>query len=244
MGTFLSWKGTDTSEGGSLEFDVTLMSSITKRATPTSLPVERGANVSDHVREELDSVSLEVFVSNSPISPKNNVNPADTRGFLNAVVMDVATYTPPLNSLSRLISKIGSLFSGPKPKPKALLLSFPSEFSAPTETFDVLTQLLEEKRLVNVFARDWIADDMVITSVTNPQTFEEGDGAKISIELQHIRIVETVRVTSPVSEEPRAKSPVSAGKKDPKGASPPMRSVAKATVKAAAEALPSIHGGE
>lgn len=51
-----------------LEFDATLSETHSSAATPTDHAVEEGASVTDHVQAELERVSLEGIISNTPLT--------------------------------------------------------------------------------------------------------------------------------------------------------------------------------
>lgn len=51
-----------------IDFDATITETHSQAATATEHPVEVGANVSDHVRAQLAKISLEGFVTNTPIN--------------------------------------------------------------------------------------------------------------------------------------------------------------------------------
>lgn len=70
---------------GVIELDATLSESHTSRVDATKHPVERGAKITDHLRNEPDSITITGFVSNTPIS-----RAAQTRA-VNVVGTDVQT---------------------------------------------------------------------------------------------------------------------------------------------------------
>lgn len=53
-----------------LTFDATLSEDHKWSSTITDHPVELGADIADHVRKDLDELTLEVFISNSPVEPR------------------------------------------------------------------------------------------------------------------------------------------------------------------------------
>lgn len=212
----LMWKPTLSDPlGGSLQFDAVLSETYTQTATATEFPVEEGANVSDHVRKNLDTLHLEVEVSNAPIDGDNLINPMLPRGAVAPVVLDIPVHKRPLNSLSALISAglgaISSLLFGKPDPPAAQVLQFFAPFDAGFETLEVLSLLLAEGRRVDIVSRDWYLEDMIITNVTEPRTRETGGNAQFSIDFKKIRIVQTQQTIAPVPTEVRGKGPVKAG---------------------------------
>lgn len=215
MGAYILWRATDKAPAGSLSFDAVTSETVVFGSTVTEFPVESGANVSDHVRENLDTISLEVFASNHPVHGGNHVNPDSPRGDVQSVLLDIPVFQRPINSLSAAISAgvgaLSKLIFGEKDPLRAQLLSFSSSFSATQETYDKLRQLKAEKRIVEVITRDAYLDSMILENVTMPRTPAEGSGAKFSLEFKQIRIVETLQTFAPVPAEPRGKGVAKAG---------------------------------
>ena len=83
----LYWTPTTKSPEGQLGFDVTESEALELSSTVTEHPVETGANVTDHVRKNLDKLTLVVFVSNTPITDENFVDPTQPRGTVNNVLL-------------------------------------------------------------------------------------------------------------------------------------------------------------
>lgn len=77
-----------------VEFDATLSEKHDSGARATEHPVEEGANTTDHVRPELDVVSLEGIITNTPL------NDASARF---------------LDDSGRLVSRVAPLFGAPGP---------------------------------------------------------------------------------------------------------------------------------
>lgn len=227
-GAYLSWKATTKSPGGLLQFDAVTSESLVFGSTVTEFPVEEGANVADHVRENLDHVSLDVFVTNHPIDGKNRVNPdLPDRGSVESVLLDIPVFKRPINSLSSAISAglgaLSRLIFGDKDPDRATLLTFSQKFSATGETYEVLRQLVGEKRIVEVVTRDWYCDSMIVENVTKPRARADGSGARFTIELKQIRIVETLQTFAPVPAEPRGKGIAKAGAVGANPASDPTK---------------------
>lgn len=222
---FISWKAKDTSPGGTLGFDLTVTETLISSVTMTEFPVEEGADITDHVRKNADMCTLEVYVSNSPITLENFVDPSSPRGAIQSVQLDLPEFKVPLTSGLGILNRLASLFSSSTPV-KALLLQFDTDFSAPIETLQVLTQIQAEARQIDVFGRDWFLEDMILTDIDAPLDEESGDGGKYTLQFKHIRIVQTQQVTKPVSAEPRAKTPQSNGSKGSTDAKPPLQSTA------------------
>ena len=79
-----------------IDLPAVVMESHEDALTVTSHPVEQGANVSDHAREEPTRLMLEVFVSNIPsFGPGASGKPTDPDASFAAVDIDVPGFTDP-----------------------------------------------------------------------------------------------------------------------------------------------------
>jgi hypothetical protein len=205
---------------GTLAFDVVTNETLSTKSRTTDKPVEAGANITDHVRPELDEVSLTVFVTNQPITAANNVG-ITQRGGIAQSLLSTSQYIPPSTLLSTIydaarvydaaiagtlgavaiLSGLRKTISAPW---QVQSLQFAAPFSATIETIACLRQLKDAKILVQVQARDWNSDSMMITSVTAPRTPDEGDGATIEIALKEIRVAQTRQTYAPLPTVPRA----------------------------------------
>jgi hypothetical protein len=144
----LFWYPTPASPSGTLGFDVTSSEAVEITATVTKHPVEVGADVTDHIRKNLDEVTLEVFVSNTPLTNQNFVDPDQPRGGTNSPLLldagapysppgappqtpiDVAVYIPPPFSLGALVSDVAKLtFAAP---PVTAALGIPARLAPDT----------------------------------------------------------------------------------------------------------------
>jgi hypothetical protein len=199
-------------DGTSLYFDAVLTEQSEHTASVVEHTVESGADISDHVRDGNDRITLEVFVSNTPIE--------DVNGWYGGSVQGVALDVPsskklpaptPGALLNAAVAAATDLIAGKKAY-KASVLKFPSKFNAPK---DVLTQLEAWKKgaVLGKVILPWkTVENVVITRVAANRTAATGDAATFTIDLQQIRLVETKLVTSPVPTEIRGKVAISKGK--------------------------------
>lgn len=216
----------------SMRFDVVLSETHTSSAAVTEHPVERGPNVTDHVRKQLDSITLEVFVSNTPINTGNLLK-FGKRGEFSKLKLDIPTYKAPLAPTPGALygaagdaigSAVDSVFGGPKVD-GVVALQFQQPFNSTSEIYTELRRLQEEAEIVKVITANWDYDTMVLENVTMTRTPGEGDGARFSLELRQIVQVDTKRTAEPVPTMPRAKKPK---KKGTKGAEPPEQGTSNA----------------
>jgi hypothetical protein len=221
MGAYLTW----TTKSGAtkvLRFDVVTQETHKIINTITEHPVEKGPDVSDHVRAGLDEITLECFVSNAPIDPSDlttGLNDRKSRAAEKQQKLDVPEYEAPFSPTPGAVfgaigGAINSLLSK-KRQWAATVLQFDSPQNYVSNTFNTLRQLRDDAQLVQVLTPMWSYEGMVITSVELPRDKESGDGGKFTIALKQIRQIETKQVSSPVPTEKRGEKKKDKGVKGP-----------------------------
>ncbi len=242
MGAIVHW--TDKRGASrSIAFSVVITETFEGKATITEHPVEKGANISDHVRDELDLLTLEVFVSNTPIGsyedPTESLNTQKIQvhrdGRVTPTLLEVPVYEAPIvgklgpipivnpgAALSRATGAIGGLL-GPKENRTAELITFPTERDYVRAVLDTLRSIKRDASLCEVFSSKWEYEDMILTSISMPRDAESGTGASFTIEFRQIRTVEVAIVAAPLPTELRAKPKVSKGAQGPKAAAAPQK---------------------
>lgn len=222
-----------TPEGGTpqlLEFDSVTTEQQEGTVEVTSHPVERGPNVTDHVRTQLDQVTLEVFISNEPLYDIGE------RGALEqSVTLDVPRYIPPLTPTpGSLFAAVGgaisALFGQKVETYQAQVLRFPRAFDIVAEVHGTLKDLLEAHQLIDVYTSTREYRDMILTKVGLPRTLETGSGGAFQLTFQQIRRVEVKLVTAPIPTVKRAKKQVDKGPQGPTPPPGPTKSLAAATI--------------
>lgn len=226
MGAYLMY---GTGAPTTMRFDVVVSETHHFSNNVTEHPVEKGPNVTDNVRAELDIVTLEVFVSNAPISTGNLLKPG-IRGSFNTLKLDIPEYKAPLAptpgaAFNAIGNAITSIVGSDKKVDGALTLQFAQPFDSVTEIFTELRRLRDTAQIVKAITPHWDYESMVITSVDMPRTAAEGTGARISIELKQIIQVETKRTAEPVPTQVRGKKKKNQGTK---GATEPEQGTSKA----------------
>lgn len=234
-GCYLTWT-TKAGENKFLRFDLVLSETHKLTATATEHPVEKGANVTDHIRSELDAIDLSVFVTNTPIHNENLLKVfGDTRGSVQSSSLEVELYEAPLEPTpGSLFNAVGgalsTLLEGKK-EYNSLTLKFPTEFNSVSETLKILREVKETGQLVNIITPMWDYSNMALLSIDLPRTPGDGDAGKFSLSFKALRIVSTKQVANPIPTEPRGKQAVSKGAKGPNPATK-TKSVAKAAIDA------------
>jgi hypothetical protein len=171
----------------SVGFDLTVSESHEATVTITDHPVERGANISDHGRPGLPSVSVEVYMTNTPINDLNG------RGSIQ----------------SRRLTFPDQGVLGIQTLPRASVLTFPEPFDRVKDTHDILEDLRVRVALLSVITSTRTYDSMLITRVSMPR--DEKGGANFQLDFQQIRTVTTASVTAPKPAEKRGNGLVKKG---------------------------------
>lgn len=158
--------------------------------TVTKHPVEKGADVTDHVRIEPKTLSLEVFVTNTPITRDTIQGRGDTS--------TLEIEFPRIHTA--LGDAIDDAFGAPPPT-KIQVLTFPDLFDRVREIQDQLITHQEAAHLWTVVTASRTYEDMVIAKVSLPR--DTPGGATFHIDLESIRTVSTQTVTAPKPAEKR-----------------------------------------
>lgn len=215
--------------GGSnfLTFSICTTRSHEGASDITEHPVEDGANISDHVRPQLDHITVEAFVSNDPV---------EGPGSFNAVTLDAPQYHPPL--LSSILGAVetgatavqggltgaaalavtaipGFLGNGVSDTPTAQLWTFDDDFDAVKDTLDQLRLFKTQSKKLTVITPEHTYNNMVLESFTVQKDHGTGTGAQLTMSFKQLLIAQTSTVPSPITNLPRAKSPVNKGSKAP-----------------------------
>jgi hypothetical protein len=207
---------------GALFFDLVETEQHERVFEATTHAVEEGASVTDHIRPGLDTVTLSVISTMSPIVAgfltKRGKTPlvGANRGQQTSTNLDVKTFKPgfvptPGGLFNAATSAIGSLISGGDPIYKADVLQFETGFNSPSETYAILRDIQDKRKPIVVVTPVWDYPDMILTRVNMKRSRDTGTGSAFDLELKRIRTVQTKIVDAPKPTVPQA-SP-----KKPKG---------------------------
>lgn len=192
----IAWTGAD-GQTYNVSLDATLSQSHESTNTVTEHPVEDGANMSDHIRPDLDTLSLEGVISNTPVFlPADNVDGARE---IDVEVEGVATGVRiPLPGIGALVGNIPIT-----PTPKGVVRGYDPEFDRISACYAALLALRNGGTLCRVVTHIRIYESMAIRRLgvlLDPTT---GHALPLSMEFVQIRIGSTEEV--PVPEIPRAR---------------------------------------
>jgi hypothetical protein len=228
----LYWTNEDTGELVTFKFDVTTSEDPTDAVTITDHPVEKGANIVDHARDEPEIISLEGYVTNTPHQGNLTEDDDNKTGQLTLSVharRDVGTKViqldvpdPPIGlSPSGLIQAgvvaVGNLILG-APDNKATVIDDTDRITTTAQATaltssrrrnrarEAYEKILDAKRnhdLITIQGSVREYFDMLISRVGAPRKPEDGDGILFQIDLRRLRIAESETVQSPKPTESR-----------------------------------------
>jgi hypothetical protein len=225
----------DPDSGTIVLFDVTISENHEDVADVTDHPVEEGVNIVDHIRKAPFTLSLEAFVTNTPVT-ELIFGPIPHNGNINTVELAIPQYEPPIEatpgSLFRLaaagIRALADAITGGPPPFKAQVLLFGDAFNRVLDVQTVLTELQEKGALLTAVTSTRYYENMMLTRIGTPVT--EAGGVSFQVDLRQVRLVTTANVAAPQPVEPRGKASEAKGAQAPK----------EITGKEAAKALKSL----
>lgn len=231
MSTLIFWQETSTSALSTIRLDAVLTESPEDTLTITDHPVEQGANVVDHAREEPTKLSIEGIVSTVP-KPFDTDTGYQTIELSVPVRRDRGTQTialdirkPPITpSIGGLVNAgIGALLNSTEKgtfkaettpgtdKVSVRMLQQNSPRNRVRDVYEALLRVQSARTLVTVNTRDRDYFDMMIERVAAPRNVGNGSSSQFQIDLKHIRIASSQTVAAPKPTETRGKGPVNKG---------------------------------
>lgn len=191
--TSLSWD--DNGEIRTVIFDAATRVSPEHPATPTEHPIEEGANTSDHVRAELDSLTVEFVVSNTPINDLALTQADGARATL--VTVDIPTPIdlpgPPLIPSIPVTSGVS-------------VFGFDREFDRVRTVYELLIELRDSGQRIDVITSRREYEGMVITGLSPTFDAQNGEALIGVLSFRQIRVVSSEIVSVPDPEESRSET--------------------------------------
>lgn len=166
----------------SIIVDATVRELHEASAEVTEHPIEVGANVSDHIRANLDSVTLDVVVSNEPIRQPESQMDGVTSRQQGLEIRDPTT---------------GIILA------KANVLVFDGDFDRVRTVYEELLRLRTTGTVVGILTSLREYSSMVIRRVAPIREAATGDSLRATVEARQIRIVSSEVVDVPEPEETR-----------------------------------------
>lgn len=180
-----------------VEFDGAVRYLHESSAVVTEHPVEKGVNIADHVRPELDRLTVEAIVTNSPITvPRTNMS--GVSGSTKSVEFKIPTSV----SLPIDLPGVGAALKGAgllnrTTTVSANVLQFDDEFDRVGSIYDEVRLLVSSGTLVGISTPLRQYENMLLKSLSSPKAKEDGDSIKFTFEAHEIRFSTTKEVPVP-----------------------------------------------
>jgi hypothetical protein len=159
-----------------IAFDASVSERHDRSAEVTENGVERGADVSDHVRPKGSELLIEALVTNTPIEQ-------------------------PRSHMDGVTSAVASLSLDGEVKGGASTLQFSGTFDRVRSVHEELLGLVDRGELVTIATSLRTYENMVLTQLSVNRNASTGNSLSLSIAAKSVRIVATETVAVP---EPRA----------------------------------------
>lgn len=228
--TTLSWVNEDDNSVNAIWLDAVLSENYSRSATVTEFVIEGGAVISDHVSPNQTTVSLEVFISDSPVvAPQSHVRGGVTaRTGSKALTMrpvlrsgnktEKVSQPGPVVGLPsvRLIRANKELARGPIAR-RANVLQFTGRLERVANVFDVLNELLENGTTCKISMKVGTFEELLITGLEAPRDATSGTGLSFTVDFVQVTRVssETTKGTrKPKPKKPRNDPSTQAGAKE------------------------------
>ncbi len=199
-GAFLSWKQTPLSDTEILYWDCIVKENASFKAHVTRHPVEAGVDITDHIRPEPKSFTLQGYISQSPIRTGNVILSRHNE------VLDIVQ---PPSSLPFL----GTLQQAAVPNASVSIQ--PYETDTQTDLVLIVTEALQalqaEAQLVTITTPHWSYDNMIVETFDVSGTSEYGTGRMYDVTLTEIRTVQSLTVQAPIPAIPQVQVKAATG---------------------------------
>ncbi len=237
MSTLIHWVDTEADTLGVIRLDSVQSTTPEDSMTITDHPVEQGANVVDHAREEPTRLSIEGTVSSIP----NRA--VDTDASFQTIELEAPTMfatdpqtitldvpKPPLaltpsGLIRAAVTGIGdAIFGGPnldatfsgEPKPgdapfKAQVYQQNAPRNRVRDVYEALLRVQSKRLFCTISTRDRELTDMLIERIAEPRSVEDGGSAKFQIDFKRVRVAASRTVAAPKPTEERGKTSVNKG---------------------------------
>lgn len=209
-----------------LRFDGVTSEKPSDTSTITAYPVQAGAPVADHVRDENNTINLTVKMTNTPMHGESYVT-GEKIGAVNTIRLDVPKFTPAFLPTPGAISgaitgairgAVSSLIGDQPVEEQATVLMFAKPFNFVSEMYIKLLELKSKRVLFEIFTTIRDYENMILTGINSDRSTSE-DAAIFDLTFSRINIVTTKKTAAPVPAEPRGKKKKQAGVKEANPAS-------------------------
>lgn len=214
----LTWQEPVTGQTIEVQFDVVTSDTYDAVMALSTHPVEKGAAITDHAREEPLHLSIEAFVSNSPLPS----NPGVTKLMAPKSIDLQSRYPKPDPSGSSIPSPgsvtravVGAVqeLASPTLPPRAVVMAATDGRLAgrARDVFEKLEAARTGRLFVTVSTKLVDLDSMLIERVSVARNVETFGGLPFSVDLSQVRVVSSETVDWPKPAQPRGAKKVNKG---------------------------------
>lgn len=234
--TTLSWIDEKTQAVNAIWVDAVLLENYSRSADVTGFAIEGGATISDHVSAQQPEITLELFVSDTPVrvpethlaagvgrgpqSKTLNLRPYLTSGTLTEKVTQPG---PVVGLPSRRLIRANKELARAPLGAQASVLQFTGKLERVANVFEILDKLLENGTPCKVSMKVGTFDNLLIKAIEAPRDSSAGTGIRFTVDFQRVRRVsseQTAGTRKPKPKKPQNESKVDAGAKEPAEATP------------------------
>lgn len=192
-------------------FDATIREEDQTAATVSEYHVEKGSDVADNVRPELDTVTMDVCVTDTPIA----VPTSNTDGVSGGVAPKQLNVAQRLD-LPISIPGVGAALRGAGSLDRIVtqsvqVLQFNGELHRVRSVHEDLRKLVKDATLVNLQSPRRTYTDFLITRVTAPYSAADGSSRTFTVAMKQVQFVESqvvaVKVTSGLAKQGKGPQP-------------------------------------
>lgn len=220
MSTVITWTD-DAGAVVSMVFDVDNQETHEFSTQITEHPVEQGADVADHVRDELESFRLEGYVSDSPTVSNGDISQSAALKTIELQIPEMPTLISLSGAISAGVSAVGSaIFGAPKP-PKAQIVTFDNTRSRKKQTLELLNKTRTQHKLIRILTKMKDYENMLIQQITATRAPQDGTGANFVVAFREVEFVSSEIVAAPKPSEPIGSTRKTAGSKNAKDSKKP-----------------------
>jgi hypothetical protein len=213
MSTVITWED-DGGAAQTLELDADLQEAHDLGSDITEHPVEEGADVTDHVRPRLRRVTIEGYVTDTPMITNPGV--AELAEF-KTLELQIPPKPQQISLSAGLAAGIGAISDalfGPTPPPKATILTLADAKSRKRAVYDALEDIRLNARFCRVLTSLHEYDNMLIEQVVPTRTPGSGTGATFVVTFKEVRQVSSDVTVAPVPAETLGAPKKAAGAKN------------------------------
>lgn len=191
--THMTWDDPNGGASGSFTFDLVVTELHERDSQVADHPVESGINITDHTRPDPDHVTLDVFVSQSPLNVEGSQ--------LEHVVLNLPAQPIPL-------ALNGVPWAGASSGPvtvNAQVWTMPSAGkNYVVDAYSLFTWLRDNAILITLITPAAYYQNMLLKKITKRRDKGTGIGASFALEFREVRIVSTTLTDAPKPSQPTA----------------------------------------